>query len=43
MKKYTKIAAGVIAAGVFVGTFGFLYKKSQPEVVVYATHKPARK
>lgn len=43
MKKYTKIAAGVIAAGVFVGTFGFLYKKSQPDVVVYATHKPAVK
>ena len=35
MKKFIKIAAIVLVAAVFVGTFVFLYQKSQPEEVSY--------
>lgn len=37
MKKYVKIAALVIVGLIFLGTFGFLYQKSQPKVLVYET------
>ena len=35
MKKFMKIAALVLIAAVFIGTFVFLYQKSQPEKVSY--------
>ena len=35
MKKYVKIAVLVIIGLIFVGTFGFLYQKSQPQTWVY--------
>lgn len=35
MKKYVKIALLVLAAIIFLGTFGFLYQKSQPVVIMY--------
>ena len=37
MKKYAKIAAMVIIGLIFVGTFVFLYQKSQPQTWVYET------
>ena len=37
MKKYVKIAVLVIIGLIFVGTFGFLYQKSQPQTWVYKT------
>lgn len=40
MNKFTKIAVGVAVSAVFIGTFWFLYQKSQPEIVVYETHQP---
>ena len=40
MKKYSKLIAAVFFAVVFVGTFVFLYLKSQPEPVTYAEVKP---
>lgn len=39
MKKYLKIALLVIVAIILVGTFIFLYQKSQPKVIVYETIK----
>ena len=39
MKKYLKIALLVIVALILVGTFFFLYQKSQPKEVVYETLK----
>lgn len=35
MKKYVKIALLVLVAIIFLGTFGFLYQKSQPVVKLY--------
>lgn len=35
MKKFIKIAAIVLVTAVFIGTFVFLYQKSQPEEVSY--------
>ena len=35
MKKYVKIALLVIVALIFIGTFVFLYQKSQPKASVY--------
>ena len=35
MKKYIKIAVLVLVALVFIGTFVFLYQKSQPKETVY--------
>ena len=35
MKKYVKIALLVIVALIFLGTFVFLYQKSQPKETVY--------
>ncbi len=40
MKKYLKIALLVVVALIFIGTFVFLYKKSQPKVTVYEVVKP---
>ena len=40
MKKYLKITLFVIIAIILVGTFVFLYQKSKPKVIVYATHRP---
>ena len=39
MKKYVKIALLVIVALIFLGTFVFLYQKSQPKETVYNTEK----
>ena len=42
MKRYLKfIVAGIIAL-VFIGTFVFLYQKSQPQPVVYDEFTPKR-
>ncbi|MDL2212789.1 efflux RND transporter periplasmic adaptor subunit [Bacteroides sp. OttesenSCG-928-J23] len=38
MKKGFKIAGLVLVAIIFIGTFMFLYSKSQPKVTVYNTH-----
>lgn len=37
MKKYLKIALLVVVAIILVGTFVFLYQKSQPKVITYET------
>ncbi len=37
MKKYAKIAIVVFIAIIFLGTFVFLYQKSQPQTIVYET------
>ena len=39
MKKYLKITLLVLIAAGLIGTFVFLYQKSQPKVVVYETQK----
>jgi len=36
MKKYTKLIVAAVIALVFIGTFVFLWKKSQPKEVVYS-------
>ena len=41
MKKYGKLIIAVIVAIIFIGTFVFLYKKSQPQPVVYKEFTPA--
>lgn len=40
MKKYLKIALLVVLAIILIGTFVFLYQKSQPEAAVYEMLKP---
>ena len=40
MKKYSKLIIAVIIAIIFIGTFVFLYKKSQPQPVVYNEFTP---
>lgn len=40
MKRFFKILIWVIVAAVFVGTFVFLYKNSQPKVVTYQIVNP---
>lgn len=40
MKKYSKLIVAVIIAIIFIGTFVFLYKKSQPQPVVYNEFTP---
>lgn len=40
-RKILKIALLVIVAGIFIWTFVFLYQKSQPEVTLYDTVRPA--
>lgn len=39
MKTWKKATIGGVAALVFIGTFSFLYKKSQPEETLYETHE----
>lgn len=43
MKKFMKIAALVLIAAIFIGTFVFLYQKSQPEEVSYQILKAETK
>ena len=40
MKKYSKLIVAAIVALVFLGTFVFLYQKSQPKPVVYSEFTP---
>ena len=40
MKKYSKLIVAVIIAVIFIGTFVFLYQKSQPTPVVYSEFTP---
>lgn len=40
MKKYSKLIIAAFVAIIFLGTFGFLYKKSQPTVVEYMELTP---
>lgn len=40
MKKYRKLIVAVIVAVIFIGTFVFLYQKSQPTPVVYSEFTP---
>lgn len=42
MKRVVKWVVGLVLAALFVGTFVFLYRKSQPAEVVYATHTVRR-
>ena len=35
MKKYSKLIVAAIVALIFIGTFVFLYEKSQPKPVEY--------
>lgn len=37
MKKYAKIATVILIAIIFLGTFVFLYQKSQPQTIMYET------
>lgn len=41
MKRYSKLIIAVIIALVFIGTFVFLWQKSQPEEIVYNEFTPA--
>ncbi|MGN1229611.1 MAG: efflux RND transporter periplasmic adaptor subunit [Prevotella sp.] len=43
MKKYRKLIVAVIVAVIFIGTFVFLYQKSQPTPVVYSEFTPVVK
>ena len=40
MKKHVKLAGLVVIALIFLGTFVFLYQKSQPQVKRYEIHTP---
>ena len=40
MKKYSKLVIAVIIALIFIGTFVFLWQKSQPKEVVYSEFTP---
>ena len=40
MKKYSKLIIAVIIALIFIGTFVFLWQKSQPKEVVYNEFTP---
>lgn len=40
MKKYSKLIVAAIVALIFIGTFVFLWQKSQPEEVVYNEFVP---
>lgn len=40
MKRFTKMTIGATAALVFVGTFMFLYQKSQTQAIRYQIHQP---
>ena len=40
MKKYSKLIVAAIVALIFIGTFVFLYEKSQPKTVEYTEFAP---
>lgn len=40
MKKYSKLIVAAIVALIFVGTFVFLYQKSQPKATEYSEFVP---
>ena len=40
MKKYTKLIIAAIIALIFIGTFVFLWQKSQPKEVVFTEFTP---
>ena len=40
MKKYSKLIVAAIVALIFIGTFVFLWQKSQPEEVSYNEFTP---
>jgi HlyD family secretion protein len=43
MKKYSKLIVAAIVAMIFIGTFVFLWQKSQPKEVVYSEFTPEKK
>ena len=43
MKKYLKVFVAAIVALIFIGTFVFLWRKSQPKVIVYQEFTPELK
>ena len=43
MKKYSKLIIAAIVALIFIGTFVFLWQKSQPKEVVYSEFTPEKK
>ena len=43
MKKYSKLIIAAIIAAIFIGTFAFLWQKSQPKEVVYQEFTPEKK
>ena len=43
MKKYSKLIVAAIIALIFIGTFVFLWQKSQPKEVVYSEFTPEKK
>ena len=42
MKKYSKLIAALLVALLFIGTFVFLYRKSQPEEVTFSEFQPTK-
>ena len=42
MKRYSKLIIAVIIALIFIGTFVFLWQKSQPKEVVYNEFTPEK-
>ena len=40
MKRFFRIFIWIVVAAVFIGTFVFLYKNSQPKEVTYQTVSP---
>ena len=40
MKKYSKLIIAAIVALIFIGTFVFLWQKSQPKPIVYNEFVP---
>ena len=43
MKKYFKLAIAAVVALIFIGTFVFLWQKSQPKEIVYSEFAPEQK
>ena len=43
MKKYTKLIVAAVVALIFIGTFVFLWQKSQPKESVYNEFKPEKR
>ncbi len=43
MKKYSKLIIAAIIALIFIGTFVFLWQKSQPKEIVYSEFTPEKK